>query len=506
LANASIAMTAAEDFTPTAQGTYIRFHTTRVGTTTAEEKMRIQANGNVGMGTTNPAADLEVSRDGSPTTIVATSYGDVAAYSARTSLGSAAAPAAVTTNTALAMFGGRGHTGSAFASSLPTGSNVSITMHAAENFTPTATGTDIRFWTTPVGSTGAVEAMRVTPKGNLGIGVIADAALHVMTQSAGSGNNTAAFSAPTIGGNQSHIHYGTTGDWIIRSASSSGTVIMQDSGGKVGIGTTTPTAKLTVIGSQATGVFNASYLSFNGGSFAAVGHGAHNMSIYADNDIMGLGFYALSDERIKNIRGQSDGSADLRTLRDIQITDYRFKDEIGQGSGQQKKVIAQQVEKVFPQAVNQHTGVVPDIFKKAAIQDGWVVLKSEVKKGDRVRLISEKHDAIHEVLEVKKDSFRTNFKGEGKEVFVYGREVKDVRAVDYEAISMLNVSATQELARRLEAKDAEIVTLKKQLLDQAAAMKTLAAKLAARDEALEARLAKLEQAAKSNAVKVAMKK
>ena len=257
--------------------------------------------------------------------------------------------------------------------------------------------------------------------------------------------------------------------------------------GRVGIGTSSPNAKLTVVGSQATGVFNASYLAYGGGSFAPVAHGVHNMSIFADGDIMGQGFYALSDERIKNIRGQSDGAEDLRTLRDIRITDYRFKDEISQGNGQQKKVIAQQVEKVFPQAVNQHTGVVPDIFKKAAIENGWVALKMEVKQGDRVRLIGEKHDAIHEVLEVKKDSFRTDFKDESKEVFVYGREVKDVRAVDYEAIAMLNVSATQELARKLEAKDAEVLALQKENA-------TLKAELAAnttQDKAQDAKLAAL---------------
>ena len=41
-------------------------------------------------------------------------------------------------------------------------------------------------------------------------------------------------------------------------------------------------------------------------------------------------------------------------------------------------------------------------------------------------------------------------------LFVFGREVKDFRNVDYEAISMLNVSATQELARQLLAARAEL--------------------------------------------------
>ena len=49
-------------------------------------------------------------------------------------------------------------------------------------------------------------------------------------------------------------------------------------------------------------------------------------------------------------------------------------------------------------------------------------------------------------------------------VFVYGKEVNDFRVVDYDAISMLNVSATQELAKRSEAQAKEIEQLKKLLL------------------------------------------
>jgi hypothetical protein len=41
--------------------------------------------------------------------------------------------------------------------------------------------------------------------------------------------------------------------------------------------------------------------------------------------------------------------------------------------------------------------------------------------------------------------------------------VNDFRAVDYDAISMLNVSATQELLRRLEAKEKEVEELKSHL-------------------------------------------
>lgn len=45
---------------------------------------------------------------------------------------------------------------------------------------------------------------------------------------------------------------------------------------------------------------------------------------------------------------------------------------------------------------------------------------------------------------------------EAAEVFVYGREVADLRSVDYDAISMLNVSATQELHRKIMTLQKEV--------------------------------------------------
>lgn len=66
------------------------------------------------------------------------------------------------------------------------------------------------------------------------------ARLDVVSDTAGSGNNTARFAAPEIGSRVSHVHYGPNGDWYIRSATGDGAVLIQDTGGKVGIGTGSP--------------------------------------------------------------------------------------------------------------------------------------------------------------------------------------------------------------------------------------------------------------------------
>jgi FKBP-type peptidyl-prolyl cis-trans isomerase 2 len=118
---------------------------------------------------------------------------------------------------------------------------------------------------------------------------------------------------------------------------------------------------------------------------------------------------------------------------------------------------------------------VPDIYKKATVKDGWIELATDLKVGDRVKLISQKEEAVHEVLEVSEGAFRPDGNVDADSVFVYGREVNDFRTVDYDAIAMLNVSATQEIKRE---KDAEID-----------ALKTKNAELEARLSALEKRFA-----------------
>jgi hypothetical protein len=220
---------------------------------------------------------------------------------------------------------------------------------------------------------------------------------------------------------------------------------------------------------------------------AGAGHSAY--SIFASARILaGVSFDAASDARIKRIEGRSDSVGDLNTLMKIEVTNYKYKDAIAQGNFPQKKVIGQQVEQVYPQAVNQLTNVVPDIYEQARVKDGWVQLASDLKVGQRVRLIGEKGDeGICEVLEVREGAFRTAFQSTTEKVFVYGREVKDFRTVDYGAITMLNVSATQQIKKE---KDAEIAALK--AANRALAQKVEA--LQARDQARETRLTRLENA------------
>jgi len=56
----SIEFRAEENFSSTNKGAYIAFNTTNIGSNAQTEKMRITANGNVGIGTQNPSSKLEI--------------------------------------------------------------------------------------------------------------------------------------------------------------------------------------------------------------------------------------------------------------------------------------------------------------------------------------------------------------------------------------------------------------------------------------------------------------
>jgi hypothetical protein len=237
------------------------------------------------------------------------------------------------------------------------------------------------------------------------------------------------------------------------------TFMVDASANNVGIGTNAPTqAKLVVNGSDSNNIANHAFFNFTTNTGFSSSTKAY--SIYASHNIATAQLNVFSDARIKNITGVSNTQKDLQTLAKIKITNYTLKDSIGKGSQTIKKVIAQQVKEVYPQAVsNTLTDVIPNIYQLSDITDGWITLKTDLKVGDNVKLIFSENEALFKVTEISANAFKVNTDQVGK-VFVYGKEVHDFHTVDYDAISMLNVSATQELLKKIEQLEIENSNLK----------------------------------------------
>jgi hypothetical protein len=91
-----------------------------------------------------------------------------------------------------------------------------------------------------------IQGITLTDSGNVGIGTFTPSSKFDLI--GGSGNTMGLHTTKSNTPNGSYIHAGANADWYIRSGNSSGQVILQDTGGNVGIGLTNALASLQVDG------------------------------------------------------------------------------------------------------------------------------------------------------------------------------------------------------------------------------------------------------------------
>ncbi|QKG53001.1 tail fiber domain-containing protein [Hymenobacter sp. BRD67] len=274
-----------------------------------------------------------------------------------------------------------------------------------------------------------------------------------------------------------------------------------------GHGTTTPIAPLHVKGAATNSVANGSASFFSPGSgFNAIGNMSGNKSttayfeggeVWVSGYIVAGTLNTTSDRRIKRVIGLSDRAADLALLQRLRITDYTYIDQVNNPPGIIKKVIAQEVEELLPTAVSRSTQALPNVYEKAtklSYADGQLTVTMArphelPASGGRMRFYTPTNESLDPEVTVV-DAHTVRFACADVHVaalFVYGKYVNDFRSVDYDALTTLNVSATQELARQVAALEAENTALKTQVAtDKAQAAATM--------ETFEARLRRLEAA------------
>lgn len=200
--------------------------------------------------------------------------------------------------------------------------------------------------------------------------------------------------------------------------------------------------------------------------------GSANYSVSSSGKIRATEFVSYSDRRIKKDITPADNLADQEILRRLRVCDYRHTDIARYGESFKKGFIAQEVEAVFPEAVSKSTDFIPDIYDSAllfSVNDGKarVSLAKEhgLIQGDVVRLILPDGEQELQVTSVPdgKSVVLSNFRGECPGwVFVYGKQVDNFLQVDYDRIHTLNVSATRELVRQMDAAANDTQTIKKE--------------------------------------------
>lgn len=295
------------------------------------------------------------------------------------------------------------------------------------------------------------------------------------------------------GYDQRYIAFGTVGTEQMRI----------DSNGFIGVGVTEPKCRLHLASSSTT-IYADSYVSMaNSGLVAGDGDTFGNTTIYTDGGIVCNGrvasivFNSFSDMRIKKNVVPFERDA-IEIVNGLEIVSYDHIDDKKKSIG--AGVIAQDVERVFPECITKNDEIVPNIYticrhventKNAGdvdifVKDGGYNNKRmiDILSASRVSLkIGKKGDDCE--LDVVADIISTIGHNEytitvskwsnydaADEVFVYGTNVKDFRMVDKEMISMVSVKAIQQLSKEnrelksvLSAQEKRIARLEELLLN-----------------------------------------
>ena len=169
---AGISVLALGTHSESSQATRLVFLTTESGSITQQERMIVNGNGFVGIGTTDPAAQLETSGEGTNIGNFVTAYDGlisndvVSVFIGRRARGSASSPAAVQSGDFLTHFGAQGYYGDSFSYK----STAGISIHATENYDDANQGSNMTFLTTSKGSITKQTRMKIGSSGKVGIG------------------------------------------------------------------------------------------------------------------------------------------------------------------------------------------------------------------------------------------------------------------------------------------------------------------------------------------------
>ena len=209
--------------------------------------------------------------------------------------------------------------------------------------------------------------------------------------------------------------------------------------------------------------YNTTYLSTS----------SMNISSYAlsaDGNVITTGsFIATSDHRIKKNIVEADGTKALETLEKVKIYEYEMKDYL-RDSGRKIGVIAQQVQKVLPEAVK--TGeddYVADLlaYVKVVYNDQVECLIQlfdpvELEEGNEIRLVNDVNEKV-DVKVIKKVNstlYQINETVDTeRQWMVYGTLQKSILAVDKPMLGMLAISAIQQLSREVREMKEDIKKL-----------------------------------------------
>ncbi len=241
----------------------------------------------------------------------------------------------------------------------------------------------------------------------------------------------------------------------------------------IGDNTNVNNAKLNVIGTA--GFFTNTYrwFNFNSGPGGPCNNCTAPYSLYTSGRIWcAAELNITSDERTKEIKGISNKKSDLELINKLEVIEYQYIDKVNKGVQMVKGFSAQQVEKVYPDAINLNTEIIPNIYQLAksfTLKNGYLTIEIDNKNtrdyhGKNIKLIGDFGEKTYKIIGTSKNTITVeNFQEDSDWIFVFGTEEHDVRNLDYNKIFSVGISAIQELSNKVNELESENLILKNKI-------------------------------------------
>ena len=186
-----------------------------------------------------------------------------------------------------------------------------------------------------------------------------------------------------------------------------------------------------------------------------------NISAYFDSHILINGDIVItSDIRIKNNINDINSKKSLDLISKINPKSFKYIDFVEKGDKNNYGFIAQDINEFIPEAVGYKKENIPNIFKLFDVKDDIIEttedLTSQLSINDNIKIINKDNKEDYKILEISSNHIKIDKKIEGDKCFIYGKEIEDFHILDKDIIFTLNVSATQELNKKIKKQKKEI--------------------------------------------------
>jgi hypothetical protein len=195
-------------------------------------------------------------------------------------------------------------------------------------------------------------------------------------------------------------------------------------------------------------------------------------TIFQGNTVCNGVFYFayFSDIRIKNDINDINSSYALNLINKIKPKSFKYIDYIEKGHNDNYGFIAQEIKELLPEAITYNKEYIPNVFKLFDINKDIININEDLTGllniDDEIQIIDTKNKIDCKILEITSSYIKIDKSLEDDKIFVYGKKVDDFHVLNKEYIFTLNISATQELHKKLEIQEKRIQELDKLLEEE----------------------------------------